>query len=149
MRGWKYIFCGMAALAILSAPAAETPTAAPATPPAPPPPETLRTRAEVDQQLAKLARRQFEIRDALARQETANAAIEQDSRFSTPEIDKLRKRVTALQMDLGRTQLELREQVLALPAAKTELEKTAQLRAEAEANDRRVAELQKRREQLP
>jgi hypothetical protein len=149
MRGWKYIFCGVVFVTILAAHAAETPATTPAMPPAPPPPEALRTRVEVDQQLARFARRQFEIQDALARQESTNAGIEQDPRFSTPEIDKLRKRVAALQMELGRTQFELREQVLALPAAKAELEKATQLRAEAEGNGRRVVELQKRREQLP
>ena len=72
-----------------------------------------------------------------------------DPQFTSPEIEKLRKRLEGLQQEMLQLQITLRERVAELPAAQAEVAKLAQEKAMHQALARRIEELKKLREQLP
>ena len=119
---------------------------APAADPAPSGPQT---KADIDRQLAVLAQRQIEISFTLRDQIQKNATLWMDPGLTSPEIEKLRKRMDALNKELIDLQLTLRDLVAELPAAQAELEKVEKGKAERQTIARQIEELRKLREKAP
>ena len=113
---------------------------------APPP---ARTKAEIDQRASELTKRQLEIADALQEQVRKNEALWLDPRFTSPEIDALRKRYENLKQEMAEIQLLLRKRVAEIPEARAELEKADRAREEYRAIGRQIEDLRKRRAQTP
>jgi len=109
----------------------------------------VQTKAEIDQKLALFAQRQVEISFTLKDQFQKNETLWMDPKYTSPEIDKLRKRMEALKQELTQLQLTLRQLVLELPDAKAELEKVEKNKSEYQALARQIEELRKQREQAP
>ncbi len=108
-----------------------------------------RTRAEIDQQLASIAQRQVELSFTLKDQLQKNDTLWMDPKYTSPEIEKLRRRLELLQQEMAELQVALRQRVADLPEARAELEKADKGKAEHQALARQIAELRKRREQAP
>ncbi|MFZ4394220.1 MAG: hypothetical protein ACOYOU_01180 [Kiritimatiellia bacterium] len=114
-----------------------------------PEPRAAKTRTEVDQQLAEISRQQLELSFTLRDQTRKNETLWADPQFTSPEIEKLRKRLEVMQQEILQLQIALRERVAELPAAQVEVAKLAQAKAMHQALARRIEELKKLREQLP
>jgi DNA repair ATPase RecN len=114
-----------------------------------PAPRAPQTKAAIDQQLAALAQRQVEIAFTLKDQVQKNETLWMDTTYTSPEIEKLRQRLNVLQQETMQLQRALRELVAELPAAKAELEKVEQGKAEHQALARQIEDLKKRRAQAP
>ena len=107
------------------------------------------TRAEIDQKLAALSRRQIEISFELRDQARKNETLWLDSKYTSPEIEKLLQRLAALRQVAVQAEIALRQAVEALPEVRAELAKVPNGKAEYQGVGRQIEELQKRREQAP
>jgi len=112
--------------------------AEPALPPA-------RTPAEIDARLDALTKRQIEEAATIRDQIRACNELWKDSRFSSPEIDELRRKIEALTRETAEFQAVLRKRVADLPAARAEIERMEQARKAYEAIGREIEELKERR----
>ncbi len=112
-------------------------------------PAPARTKAEIDQRLSELAKRQLELSFSLQEQALKNDTLWLNPKFTSPEIAALRKRYEALKSEMATVQAQLREQVEALPEVLAELDKIGQQKEEYQALARQMTELKRKREQAP
>jgi len=110
---------------------------------------SARTKAEIDQRLGELAKRQLELSFSLQDQTLKNDTLWLNPKYTSPEIAVLRKRCEALKSELATVQAQLRESVEALPEVRAELEKIGQQRDEYQKLARQMTELKQQREQAP
>jgi len=109
----------------------------------------LQTKAEVDQRISDLTKRQFEIIDLLQKQKQKSEMLWMNPQFSSPEINAMRARYEALRKEVADLELKLRAEVADLPAAQAELEKARQAKQEYVSIGKQIEDLQKERAHLP
>ena len=114
-----------------------------------PVPRAPRTKVEIDQQLSLLAQRQVELAFTLRDQLQKNDTLWMDPKYTSPEIEALRKRLHDLQRELVDLQMALRTRVAELPAAQAEIGKAEQVKTAHQALARQITALQQQREQAP
>jgi len=114
-----------------------------------PVPRTPQTKAEIDQRLTALAQRQVDLSFTLRDQIRDNDSLWLNPAYTSPEIERLRKRMQVLKSEMDAVQGKLRELVAQVPEARAALGKTEALKAEFQANVRQIEDLRKRREQAP
>jgi len=114
-----------------------------------PAPRVPQTKSEIDQQLAALTRRQVELAFTLRDQVQKNDTLWMDPKYTSPEIEKLRKRMNELKKEMIGLQMALRDRVAEIPEAKAEIEKVEKGKAEHQSLARQIEELRKQREQAP
>jgi DNA repair exonuclease SbcCD ATPase subunit len=107
------------------------------------------TKTEIDQKLAALVQRQVELSFTLRDQLQKNETLWMDPKYTSPEIEKLRQRLNDRKQELMQLQLALRQRVEELPAARAEIGKVEQGKAEYQTLARQIEELKKQREQAP
>lgn len=114
-----------------------------------PAPAAPLTRGEIDRQIAALGQRQVEIAFAMRDQAQKNEAMWADPKYTSPEIENLRKRLAVLKQEMLTIELSLRERVAELPEAQAELAKVEKAKADHQAIARQMESLQKQRERAP
>lgn len=110
---------------------------------------TPRSRAEADQRLSDLTKRQYELAATYQDQARRVESLWLNETLTSPEIVALRRRLAELRRQASETEAELRQQVLALPEAQTEVRRGEQLKAEYRALGEEIERLRARRNTLP
>ena len=107
------------------------------------------TRAAIDQQLSALSQKQLDLAFAVRDQIQKNDTLWMNPQYTSPEIEKIRKRMDLLKKEMLELQMALRERVAQIPEARAELEKVEQWKGAHQAMAQQIEALKKQREQTP
>ena len=107
------------------------------------------TRAAIDQQLSALSQKQLDLAFAVRDQIQKNDTLWMNPQYTSPEIEKIRKRMDLLKKEMLELQMALRERVAQIPEARAELEKVEQWKGSHQAMAQQIEALKKQREQTP
>ena len=100
--------------------------------------------AGIDPKLAALVQRQVELSFTMKAQLQKNENLCMDPKYTSPEIEKIRKRMETLKQEMVQLQVVLRQRVEELPEARAEIAKVETYKAENQALTRQIEKLQKK-----
>ena len=108
-------------------------------------PAPARGETAADQRLASLTQQQLELAFSLQEQARQHDTLWLNPRYTSPEINELRKRYDAIKRELAETEARLRACVDELPEVKAEQAGVARQRDAYQALGRQIEELKKQR----